>query len=148
MSLTETGHYALANRIVALISSLAVVIYNAYQPSLQATFVNNDCEKRKNIMGGMTSGYIFFSYYSSSNRMIYMKDYLIASVFGVVLASVVAACFNMGVYGLVLSFSVSQIFNMFKWRKRCYRELGIRWIDAIKHGRKFACTEIFKWEKR
>ena len=59
MSLTETGHYALANRIVALISSLAAVIYNAYQPSLQATFVNNDCEKRKNIMGGMTSGYIF-----------------------------------------------------------------------------------------
>ncbi len=49
-TLTETGIYSISLQLVTAISTVAMVVYSTYQPSLQAAFVNDDKEKSKKLI--------------------------------------------------------------------------------------------------
>ncbi|WP_346207825.1 O-unit flippase-like protein [Caldifermentibacillus hisashii] len=57
LSLEETGIYSLSLQIVTSIASISGALYGAYQPSLQAAYVNRDLNESKKIMSIVMSVY-------------------------------------------------------------------------------------------
>lgn len=58
LTLAETGAYSLAVQLAQAIVQIASALYTAYQPTLQAAYVDRDKEKMKDSMSAILSVYI------------------------------------------------------------------------------------------
>lgn len=58
LSLAETGAYSLAVQLAQAIVQIASALYTAYQPTLQAAYVDRDKEKMKDSMSAILSVYV------------------------------------------------------------------------------------------
>ncbi len=75
----------------------------------------------------------FTSYFSCSNRLIYVRAFVLSSILCVVLAVILMQWGNMSVWGLVVAQIISQlIFNAWFWSLKAHRELNIRLVDFMK----------------
>lgn len=62
-SLTLTGIYSISIQLVTAIATIAGSLYNAYQPSLQAAYVNRDTIESKRLMSLSMIVYTFFFWF-------------------------------------------------------------------------------------
>ena len=77
-------------------------------------------------LGQFMLGYrdCFTSYFSCTNRLIYMPAFIISSIACVLLAIVLMGIFKMGMWGLVIAQVVSQgAFNVWYWPAKAKKEL-------------------------
>lgn len=59
LSLTETGVYSIGVQIAMAITIISGTLYIAYQPELQASYINKDVEKVKSIMSLIVMSFIY-----------------------------------------------------------------------------------------
>ncbi len=72
----------------------------------------------------------FTSYFSCTNRLIYVRAFLISSILCVLLSVVLIQCVHLNVWGLVVAQIISQmVFNAWYWSLKAHRELKIGWKD-------------------
>jgi len=77
----------------------------------------------------------YVTYFSSTNRVIYYKAYLISSIFGVVLSYIYVRYFNVDLAGMVMMQIISQlIYNAWYWSLKANKEMGINTIKIFKIG--------------
>lgn len=76
------------------------------------------------------------SYFSSTNRIIYMNSYVISSLLAIVLMVLFAGGMKKQAMGVILGQAISQlIFNFWYWPSKCYRELKYGSVfDVVKIG--------------
>ena len=78
---------------------------------------------------------LYTSYFSCSNRIIYLKSFIISSLLGVILTYIFLTKFNLQIYGIILGQLLSQsIFNFWYWPLETHRELRITLFALIKMG--------------
>ncbi len=64
------------------------------------------------------------SYFSCTNRILYLKSYIISAVAGVILSFAAMSIFDAGVWGLIAAQIVSQgAYNVWYWPMKAYQEL-------------------------
>lgn len=64
------------------------------------------------------------SYFSCTNRILYLKSYIISAVAGVVLSFAAMSILNAGVWGLIAAQIISQgAYNVWYWPLKAYQEL-------------------------
>ena len=77
----------------------------------------------------------YTSYFSCTNRIIYVKSFLVSSIICVILAFVLMGTFGYGIWGLIISQIISQgIFNFWFWMFKAHSELNLSFIKTIKIG--------------
>ena len=75
-----------------------------------------------NIMLGFRDCYA--SYFSCTNRILYLKAYIISAISGVTLSFIAMGIFDLGVWGLIMSQIISQLsYNVWYWPLRAIREM-------------------------
>ena len=76
-----------------------------------------------NMMLGFRDCYA--SYFSCTNRILYLKAYIISAISGVILSLITMGIFNLGVWGLICSQIISQLcFNVWYWPMKAIREMN------------------------
>ena len=64
------------------------------------------------------------SYFSSTNRILYLNSFIISAIAGVILSFLAMGVFHAGVWGLIAAQTVSQAaYNVWHWPLMAYREL-------------------------
>ncbi len=64
------------------------------------------------------------SYFSCTNRILYLKSYVISAIAGVIISFVAMSTFNAGVWGLIAAQIISQgAYNVWHWPLKAYQEL-------------------------
>ena len=64
------------------------------------------------------------SYFSSTNRIPYLKSYIISAIAGVLISFAAMSMFNSGVWGLIIAQILSQgAYNVWYWPLKAYQEL-------------------------
>ena len=64
------------------------------------------------------------SYFSCTNRILYLKSYIISAVAGVILSFAAMSILDAGVWGLIFAQIISQgVYNVWYWPMRAYQEL-------------------------
>lgn len=87
----------------------------------------------------------YASFISNTNRVPYMKSYIVSSTVGVILSVVLVYIFRLGVWGLILGQFIPQIaYNCWKWPEEVFNMLEIKWKDLVILG----VTELKKIAKR
>lgn len=172
MSLTETGIYSIALQIATAVAMISSVLYNTYQPQLQASYVSRDTARMKKTMriivwsllilfsfGTLGSIVVAFpllqyvrpgicvsipvflgislsqlllryrncytTYFSATNRIIYMRSFVVSAIACLGLSFVFLSYFHMGVWGIILAQIVSQMmFNVWYWPLKAKREMA------------------------
>lgn len=77
----------------------------------------------------------YTSYFSCTNRLIYMPAFIISSVCCVVLSLVFLHFFDYNIWGLIVAQIVSQcLFNVWYWPLKAHRELHLNPLDVILIG--------------
>lgn len=77
----------------------------------------------------------YTSYFSCTNRIIYLNGFIVSSVLCVVLSYVFLGLLNLGVYGIVLSQILSQaLYNMWYWPMLAHQELGTNLVGLLNIG--------------
>lgn len=72
----------------------------------------------------------FTSYFSSTNRLIYMPAFIVSSIICILLSFLFLEFFEFKIWGLIISQIVSQlIFNAWYWPWKATKELNIGWTD-------------------
>lgn len=72
----------------------------------------------------------FTSYFSCTNRLIYMPAFLISSVACIIISIILIKFFEMGMWGLVFAQIISQAaFNFWYWPLKAKRELKLRDVN-------------------
>ena len=75
-----------------------------------------------NIMLGFRDCYA--SYFSCTNRILYLKAYIISAILGVILSFIAMGVFDLGVWGLIGAQIISQsCYNVWYWPIRAMREI-------------------------
>ena len=65
------------------------------------------------------------SYFSCTNRILYLKSYIISAIAGVVLSFAGMSLLNVGVWGLIAAQIISQgVYNVWYWPYKAYQELS------------------------
>lgn len=78
---------------------------------------------------------IYTSYFSSSNRIIYMNSFLLASVICIGLSFFTMGFLHWGVWGLIISQFISQaVYNAWYWPMKANKEMNLRNKDIIIMG--------------
>lgn len=78
---------------------------------------------------------IYTSYFSCTNRIIYMMAFITSSLFCILLSVLLIDGFEMNVWGIVVSQIVSQmIFNVWYWPRKCHQELNTSFYKIFKNG--------------
>lgn len=78
---------------------------------------------------------VFTSYFSSTNRIIYMKSFVASAIFCVVLSVIFTGYFNMGMWGLVCAQIISQlIYNVWHWPILVSKEIETSIAELILRG--------------
>ena len=89
----------------------------------------------------------YTSYFSSTNRIIYVRSFLLSSVMNVVLSIGFIEVFDMGVWGLIVGQIVSQCaFNLWYWILRVNRELGLTFLSMLNIGYDVFIGKIWRRE--
>ena len=74
----------------------------------------------------------YASFISNTNRVPYVKAYVLSSVVGVVLSVFMVHFLRMGVWGLIIGQFLPQLFyNVWKWPKEVYKMLETTWIKLV-----------------
>lgn len=78
---------------------------------------------------------LYTSYFSCTNRIIYLKSFIASSLLSIILTYIFLAKFNLQIYGIILGPLLSQsIFNVWYWPLKTHKELGITLFALIKLG--------------
>lgn len=76
----------------------------------------------------------YTSYFSCTNRILYVRAFIISSVAGVLLA-VVMLSLGWGIWGLILSQIISQgVYNVWYWPAKAHREMNLGLSQTIRYG--------------
>lgn len=79
----------------------------------------------------------YCSYFSSTNRIIYIKSYILSSFICIALSILFCYVTNWGVGGLVLSQILSQmIYNIWYWPRKAHLDMGLTLKETIYKGKK------------
>ena len=195
--LTTTGIYSISIQLITAVSAISGALYTAYQPALQAAYINNKIADSKKLMStAMTVYCILFwigiialviigiplfklinsdlsfnipillglamydfllkhhSYYASfisnTNRVTYMKPFLISSFLGVILAILFIELTPLGIWGLIIGQSIVQMFyNNWMWPYEVITLLSTNPLEMFKIGIKEISRMInIKGEKK
>lgn len=182
LPLSQTGVYSLSMQMIMALSTLASILYVAFQPELQSECINRRIDKIRLTMSKIVPffTYSFFagliliilvavpiiewikptlvlsvpliiglgisqyliqfrncysSYFSSTNRVIYVKSYITASIVGIVLGILFMGYLRIGAWGVVLATILSQImFNAWYWPIKAHKELGFSLKEMFSMG--------------
>lgn len=75
----------------------------------------------------------YTSYFSCTNRVIYLKSFIVSSVLSIILSFILLKYFNANLYGVIFSQIFSQIiFNCWYWPQEVHEELEINFYNMIK----------------
>lgn len=75
----------------------------------------------------------YTSYFSTTNRLIYYKAFIVSAIVSIVLSFVLLDFFNMGMVGLIVAQVVSQLmYNAWYWTFKAHKEMGLRLPDVFK----------------
>lgn len=85
----------------------------------------------------------YSSYFSCTNRIIYMKSFIIGAVLCVVLSFVFLGVFHWGVWGVVIAQIVSQlIFNVWYWPIKAHKEMNLSRNEMFLTGTSFLIKKL------
>lgn len=68
----------------------------------------------------------YASYFSCTNRLIYMRSFLVSAIMGILLSIVLLYVWDGNVWGVVVAQTVSQLYNIVKWPVLAHREMKLR----------------------
>lgn len=173
LTLKETGIYSIALQIATAIAMVSSVLYNTYQPQLQAAYVNMDYARIKHTMNIIVGSLLllfvlgtvfcifigfpvlqllrdditvsipvfigiciaqltikyrncYTTYFSATNRIIYMRSFVVSAITSIVLSIILMKFFCMGVWGLIIAQITSQaMFNIWYWPLKAKREISV-----------------------
>lgn len=87
----------------------------------------------------------YTSYFSCTNRLPYVKSFMISSAICILLSYIFLSFFNMGVWGLIIAQIVSQIiFNFWYWPLKVHDELGYSIKDIFVIGSTVLKNKVLK----
>lgn len=79
----------------------------------------------------------YTSYFSCTNRILYMKSFLFSSFLCVILSLIAVGLFGFGLWGLIVAQIISQsVYNLWKWPYLAHKELQLNFFDITKIGLK------------
>jgi len=82
-----------------------------------------------------TQQVLFAAFISNTNRILYMKSFLVSSVFGTIASLLLMGYFGMGLWGLIIGPGVIQLaYNNWKWVHFFTRELDITLFELLRNG--------------
>lgn len=192
LTLAETGIYSIGVQIAMAIASISGTLYLAYQPQLQAAYINSDTIKIQRTMSFVVISFIllfvscsifvslfivpllrqlkpeaivsipvllglcacqftikfkdlYCSYFSCTNRIPYLKAFLLSSILCIILSVTFLGYFHFGIWGLITAQLVSQlIYNAWYWPRKAHREIGVGLYSMIKKG----CVVLYNANNR
>ena len=87
----------------------------------------------------------FTSYFSCTNRILYMKSFILSSIFCIVLSVLFTGYLQMGVWGLIIAQMISQlVYNVWHWPMLSMREMGLALTDIIRIGNQQLQKQVCK----
>ncbi len=87
----------------------------------------------------------YTSYFSCTNRILYLKSFVLSSVLSIVLSLIAMAYFGLEVYGLICAQIISQIaYNAWYWAKKAHKEMQTTFFDLFNNGYKLLKLKIIK----
>lgn len=87
----------------------------------------------------------YTSYFSCTNRIIYVKSFITSSLLGLLLAFLFMAYCDMGVWGLIWSTIISQmVYNAWYWPYKAHKELEISVWQLFEKGNSFLFKQLMK----
>lgn len=85
----------------------------------------------------------YTSYFSCTNRIIYVKSFILSSVMGLVLSLVFMELFDLGILGLLGGIILSQLmYNSWYWLNKTHKEMEMNWIESIVKGIESALSKV------
>lgn len=85
----------------------------------------------------------YTSYFSCSNRILYMKSFIMSALLCIILSIVFTGCLHCGVWGLIGAQILSQlIYNVWHWPILAHREMQLSAIDMFKVGNNQLLTTV------
>lgn len=79
----------------------------------------------------------YTSYFSCTNRIIYMNGFIVSAIFCVVLSVIAGGFLKWGMWGLIIAQILSQvIYNVWKWPVKAHKELEISFKELARIGTK------------
>lgn len=86
----------------------------------------------------------FTSYFSCTNRIVYLNSFVVSAVVCVVLSFIMIGIFDMGIWGLIISQIISQaMYNMWHWPNLVHKELNMRCKEVVYVGTR-KCVGMIK----
>ena len=77
----------------------------------------------------------YTSYFSCTNRILYMNGFIVSAVLCVVLSFIMMGHLNMGVWGLIFAQIISQaVYNLWKWPLKAHKEMNLSVDELFKLG--------------
>ena len=77
----------------------------------------------------------YTSYFSCTNRIIYVKSFILSSAVGLALSIIFMKIYNLGILGLLGGVILSQLmYNSWYWLYKTHREMRMGWIESIVKG--------------
>ena len=76
----------------------------------------------------------YTSYFSCTNRIPYVRAFIISSIMCVVLGVLNLKILNWGMWGLIIAQIISQIYNFVVWPYRAHKEMELSVDKALKYG--------------
>lgn len=91
----------------------------------------------------------YTSYFSCTNRIIYMNGFIVSAILCVVLSFTMMGQLNMGVWGLIIAQIISQaVYNLWKWPLKAHEEMNLSADELIKIGTKKTVELIYNFLPR
>ena len=85
----------------------------------------------------------YTSYFSCTNRIIYVKSFILSSAIGLVLSLVFMELFDLGILGLLGGIILSQLmYNSWYWPYKMHKEMEMSWIESIVKGIESALSKV------
>ncbi|MDU3385052.1 MAG: hypothetical protein E7F24_09760, partial [Veillonella sp.] len=77
----------------------------------------------------------YTSYFSCTNRIIYVKSFILSSAIGLVISLAFMELFDLGILGLLGGIILSQLmYNSWYWPYKTHKEMEMSWIESIVKG--------------
>ena len=85
----------------------------------------------------------YTSYFSCTNRIIYVKSFILSSAIGLLLSLVFMEFFDFGILGLLGGIILSQLmYNSWYWLYKTHKEMEMSWIESIVKGIESALSKV------
>ena len=87
----------------------------------------------------------FGSYFSCTNRIIYLRSYILSAFFCIVLSVLFTGCLHWGIWGLIIAQMISQlVYNVWHWPMLSMREMGLSLSDMFRIGNRQLQKQVCK----